>query len=86
MVPTISKVTNSKTGRKLIKQAKKSAVKAGFSAASDIIEGGNVGATMSKNLKKASFDILEKVSNSGSVKRKGKPKKISRKELYNFFH
>ena len=61
-------------------------MKAGFSAASDIIEGGNVGATLSKNLKKAPVDILKKVSISGSVKRKGKPKKISSKKLYNFFH
>ena len=54
-------------------------MKAGFSAASDIIEGENMGATMSKNLKKASVDILKKVSNSGSVKRKGKHKKTKNK-------
>ena len=85
LVPTISKAANSKVGRKLIKQAKKSVVKAGFSSAADIIKGENVGSTMSKHLKKASADILKKVGDSGSVSKK-KSKKTSKKKLYNFFH
>ena len=45
-------------------------MKAGFSSAADIIEGENVGSTMSKHLKKASADILKKVGDYGSVSKK----------------
>ena len=72
LVPKISKAANSKAGRKLIRQAKKSVVKAGFSSAADIIEGENVGSTMSKHLKKASADILKKCGDSGNVATKKK--------------
>ena len=85
LVPMISKAANSKAGRKLIRQAKKSVVKAGFSSLADIIEGENVERTMSKHLKKASADIMKKVGDSGSVSKK-KSKKTSKKKLYNFFH
>ena len=61
-------------------------MKAGFSSASDIIDGENVGSTMSKHLKKASVDILKKVGVSGNVRKKGKPKKNFKKKRYNFFH
>ena len=53
-------------------------MKAGFSSAADIIEGQNVGSTMSKHLKKASADILKKVGDSGSVSKKNL-KKLPRK-------
>ena len=81
ILPTISKVVSSKTGKKLIKQAKKSAIKATIG---DISSGGNLKDSMSKNLKKASEDILTKLENSGKVsKKKTKNKK---KKGYNFFN
>ena len=81
LVPTISKVANSKTGRKLIRQAKKSVVKAGFLSGPDIIDGENVGSTMSKHLKKASVDILKKVGDSGNVRKKGNLKKLQKNPI-----
>ena len=55
-------------------------MKAGFSSASDIIDGENVGSTMSKHLKKASVDILKKVGDSGNVATTKKSiKKLPRK-------
>ena len=53
-------------------------MKAGFLSGPDIIDGENVGSTMSKHLKKASVDILKKVGDSGNVRKKGKPKKTSK--------
>jgi hypothetical protein len=84
ILPTISKVVSSKTGKKLIKQAKKSAIKAGIHTIGDISSGGNLRDSMSIFLKKASEDILTKLENSGKVsKKKTKNKK---KKGYNFFN
>ena len=43
LIPTLSKAASSKTGQKLIKQAKKSALKAGVGTLGDIASGENVG-------------------------------------------
>ena len=61
LVPTIKKAVKSKTGRKLIKQAKKSALKAGVKTLSDVSSGENVSESMTKNLKKATADVLKKL-------------------------
>ena len=84
MIPTISKAAKSKTGQKLIKAAKKSAVKAGFSTASDVISGENVAQSMSKNFKKASGEVFKKMT-SNRVKKPPKKNKNVKKQLYNFF-
>ena len=70
LLPSITKAATSKTGKKLIKQAKKSAIKAGVNTIGDISSGENVGVSMSKNLKKASADILNKFENGGKVNEK----------------
>jgi hypothetical protein len=83
LLPTITKVASSKTGKKLIKQAKKSALKAGIHTIGDISAGKNVKSSMSKNLKKASKDILSRLEEDNGV---GKKKiKIKKKKGYNFF-
>ena len=79
LIPSIKKVVKSKRGRKLIKQAKKSALKAGVKTLSDVSTGENVGESMTKNLKKATVDILKKVEN-GSKITKTKMKKKQKKE------
>ena len=83
LIPTLSKAVSSNTGKKLIKQAKKSALKAGVNTLTDITSGENVGKSMSKNLKKATSDILNKIGGNNTIKKKSKNK---RKKLYNFFH
>ena len=83
ILPSISKVVSSKTGKKLIKQAKKSAIKAGINTIGDISSGVNLKDSMSKNLKKESEDILTKLENSGKVSKKKTRSK--RKSGYNFF-
>ena len=77
LLPTIKKVAKSKTGKKLIK--------AGVKTLSDISEGENVGASMTKNLKKATTDILKKVESVGKIS-KSKMKGNKKKKNYNFFH
>ena len=67
LIPTLSKAASSKTGKKLIKQAKKSALKAGVSTLGDIASGENVGKSMSKNLKKASNYILNKIGTNSTI-------------------
>ena len=84
ILPTISKVVSSKTGKKLIKQAKKSAIKAGIHTIGDISSGGNLKASMSIFLKKASEDILTKLENNGKVSKK--KMKNKKKRGYNFFN
>ena len=84
LLPTISKVASSKTGKKLIKQAKKSAIKAGIHTIGDISSGENLKASMSKILKQASKDILTKLENNGKLSKK--KMKIKKKKGYNFFH
>ena len=76
MLPTITKVASSKTGKKLIKQAKKSALKAGIHTIGDTSAGKNVKSSISKNLKKASKDILSKLEDDNRV---GKKKEKIRK-------
>ena len=85
LIPSIKKVVKSKTGRKLIKQAKKSALKAGVKTLSDVSSGENVGESMTKNLKKATVDILKKVE-SGNKITKPKMRNNKKKKNYNFFH
>ena len=85
LMPTIKKVVKSKTGKKLIKQAKKSAFKAGVETLSDISEGENAGASMTRNLKKATTDIRKKVESVGKIS-KSKTKGYKKKKNYNFFH
>ena len=51
LIPTIKKAVKSTTGKKLIKQAKKSALKAGVKTLSDVSSGENVRESMTKNLK-----------------------------------
>ena len=85
LVPTIKKVAKSKTGKKLIRQAKKSAFKAGVKTLSDITQGENVNTSMTKNLKKATTDILKKVEGVGKIS-KSKAKSNKKKKNYNFFH
>ena len=82
LMPTIKKVVKSKTGKKLIKQAKKSAFKAGVKTLSNVSEGENVGTSITKNLKKATSDILKKVESVGKISKSKKKKKKN----YNFFH
>ena len=84
MLPTITKVASSKTGGKLVKQAKKSAIKAGIHTIGDISAGENVKSSMSKNLKKASKDILSRLEDDSRVSKK--KIKIKKKKGYNFFH
>ena len=67
LIPSLKKAVKSETGRKLIKQAKKSALKAGVKTLSDVSTGENVGESMTKNLKKATVDILKKVENGGKI-------------------
>ena len=84
LLPTITKVASSKTGKKLIKQAKKSALKAGIHTIGDISSGENVKSSISKNLKKAKKDILNRLDDDNRV---GKKKiKNKKKKGYNFFH
>ena len=85
LVPTIKKVVKSKTGKKLIRQAKKSAFKAGVKTLSDITQGENVNTSMTKNLKKATTDILKKVESVGKIS-KSKMRSNKKKKNYNFFH
>ena len=82
LMPTIKKVVKSKTGKNLIKQAKKSAFKAGVKTLSNVSEGENVGTSITKNLKKATSDILKKVESVGKISKSKKKKKKN----YNFFH
>ena len=84
LIPTLSKAVSSNTGKKLIKQAKKSALKAGVNTLTDITSGENVGKSMSKNLKKAMSDILNKIGGNNTIKKT--KSKNKRKKLYNFFH
>ena len=84
LTPAVSKIVKTKTGQKLLKEAKKSAIKAGISTASDILEGKNVKDSMGTNLKKAGNSIINNMSKV-SKKKSSKTKKISRKRLYNFF-
>ena len=69
LIPTLSKTASSQTGQKFIKQAKKSALKAGVGTLGDSASGENVGKSMSKNLKKASNDILKKIGTSSNIKK-----------------
>ena len=84
LIPSVTKAVNSKTGQKLLKEAKKSAVKAGVSTASDILSGENVKKTVSRNLKRASSDVLKKMSEVSPRKKKNK-KSLSKRKLYNLF-
>ena len=85
LIPTIKKAVKSTTGKKLIKQAKKSALKAGVKTLSDVSSGENVKESMTKNLKKATADVLRKVE-SGSKFTKSKTSNNRKKKSYNFFH
>ena len=62
LTPAVSKIVKTKTGQKLLKEAKKSAFKAGISTASDILEGKNVKDSMGDNLKKAGNSIINNMS------------------------
>jgi hypothetical protein len=62
LTPHVKKAVTSKTGQKLLKQAKKSAVKAGVSTTADILNGENVKETVGKNLKKASADVFNNMT------------------------
>ena len=70
MLPTITKVASSKTGGKLSKQAKKSALEAGIHSIGDISSGKNVKSSISKNLKKAKKDILNRLDDDNRVGKK----------------
>ena len=84
LLPTILKAASSKAGKKLVKQAKKSAIKAGIHTIGDISSGENLKTSMSKNLKQASRDILSKLENNGKISKK--KMKIKKKKECNFFH
>jgi hypothetical protein len=83
LIPTLSKAVSSNTGKKLIKQAKKSALKAGVNTLTDITSGENVGKSMSKNLKKATSDILNKIVGNNTIKKQSQ--KIKERNFIIFF-
>jgi hypothetical protein len=84
LTPHVKKAVTSKTGQKLLNQVKKSAVKAGVSVTSDILNGENVKETVGKNLKRASSDVLSNMNRVKEKKRKIKSKKLSKKQIFNF--
>ena len=81
LLPSVTKAVKSTTGQKLLKQAKKSAIKAGISTATDVLAGENIKKSAGKNLKKASVDVLEKMREITPRKKKFRKKK----KLYNLF-
>lgn len=83
--PTVKRAVQSQTGQKLLKQAKKSAVRAAISTSSDILNGENVKNSIGNNLKKASNDVLHNMTKIKSNKKRVKNKKLSKKQLFNFF-
>ena len=81
LLPSVTKAVKSTSGQKLLKQAKKSAIKAGISTATDVLAGENIKKSAGKNLKKASVDVLEKMREITPRKKKFRKKK----KLYNLF-
>ena len=81
LLPSVTKAVKSKTGRKLLKQAKKSAIKAGISTVTDVLAGENIKKSAGTNLKKASVDVLDRMKEITPRKKKFRRKK----KLYNLF-